>query len=174
MGVVYKAEDRRLRLYVALKFVPDELARNPEAMTRFRQEMLAASALNHPNICTIHDVGEREGQAFMVMEFLEGQTLSDRLGNGPLPDEEIVEHAVQMAEALEAAHAKNIIHRDIKPENVFLTTHRQIKLLDFGLAKVVEDSRQLSQAVSPDSRSTGALLTFPGAVLGTPSYMSPE
>ncbi len=169
MGVVYKAVDTRLDRPVAVKFLSQDYAKDPQALERFRQEAKAASALNHPQICTIYDVGEHEGQPFIVMEYLEGESLKDRISRGPIPTQELLDISIQISNGLEAAHNRGIIHRDLKPANVFLTSHGQAKILDFGLAKLAPKDAGMDVATT-----LGALKTAAGTAVGTVAYMSPE
>ena len=172
MGVVYKAQDSRLERAVALKFLPEKLAQEPQALERFRREARAASALNHPGICTIYDIGEQDGRAFIAMEFIDGETLRSHIHGKPLPVDEVLDLGTQIAEALEAAHAEGIIHRDIKPANIFVTKRGRAKVLDFGLAKLVP--KGIAGGDGDSSEESASANSIAGIISGTPSYMSPE
>src|SRR6202050_3686747 len=170
MGVVYKAHDSRLDRALALKLLPEKLAQQPQALERFRREARAASALNHPGICTIYDIGEEDGRAFIAMEFIDGETLRAHIHGQALGLEETLKLGIEIAEALDAAHTEGIIHRDIKPANIFVTKRGQVKVLDFGLAKLVPKGVAVTDSGDEASDST----SIAGIISGTPSYMSPE
>jgi serine/threonine protein kinase len=172
MGVVYRAEDLKLKREVALKFLPEEITRDRSAIERFEHEAEAAAAINHPNICTVHEIGEFEGSPYIAMELMEGETLKHKITDKPLALNTLLDWAIQITDGLDAAHARGIIHRDLKPANLFITNRGQAKILDFGLAKLRSERKAASAAVS--QQTVTAVQTDPGHTMGTPAYMSPE
>jgi serine/threonine protein kinase len=172
MGVVYRAEDLKLKREVALKFLPEDVSRDRVAVERFEREAEAAAAINHPNICTVHEIGEFEGSPYIAMELMEGETLKHRITNEPVAVNTLLDWAIQISDGLDVAHARGIVHRDLKPANLFITNRGQVKILDFGLAKLRSEKKAAAAAVSERTRT--AVQTDPGHTMGTPAYMSPE